>query len=93
MEWKRVEGLELGQVGEVDMAEKLEGLRKRHADTPTDPETRLRLARTRNAILLLAQWGAVISPLSLTRVYESSLRHCAHPKVAQLTSHTTYCTT
>ena len=69
-EWKAREG---DADDLVPLAETLQALRQRHANTPLLPDERLKLARVRNCLLLLAAHDVVVSPDSLLAVYQKSV--------------------
>ena len=64
----------------VPLAETLQSLRLRHAQTPLLSDERLRVARVHNAILLLSNANIPISPESITAVYQKSIDLGFHPK-------------
>lgn len=69
-EWKSQEGDEGSDL--LPVAETLQRLRQRHAQTPVTMDERLRIARVRNAIYILSQVFIPISPHTISVVYQRS---------------------
>jgi len=64
----------------VPLAETLQNLRQRHAQTPLLIDERLRVARVHNAVLLLSKASIIISPDSISTVYQRSVDMELQPK-------------
>jgi len=64
----------------VPLAETLQALRLRHANTPLLPDERLKVARVRNSLLLLAAHDVLVSPESLLAVYQKSIELGLEPR-------------
>lgn len=76
-EWKaQEEGLD----DLAPLAETLQSLRLRHAQTPLMSDERLRVARVHNVILLHSAASKQISPESLLAVYQKSVDMGLHPR-------------
>jgi hypothetical protein len=66
----------------VPLAETLQNLKRRHAETDLLDADRLKIARVRNAIHALTQIFAAITPDSIISVYQKSIQLDMHPKVS-----------
>ena len=67
-----------------DLANLQEQLRQEHAATPVDPETRLSIARLRNAIDCLRLVHAMVTPENSEAVYRLSLERSLKPAMMLL---------
>lgn len=75
-EWKLhgVSGAAMGDADEdVPLAETLQFLRRKHAETDLTPEERLRVTRVRNAVHALAQVHLPLSAEAVASVYQRSV--------------------
>lgn len=88
-EWKSADDMD----EDVPLAETLQYLKKRHAETTLLADDRLKIARVRNSIYALSQTYIPISPESISYIYQRSIELDLHPKdmvqpkyIIQLTS-------
>jgi len=63
-----------GTAGAEALAEDLQKVRKRHADTPMDSTTAKNMIRVRNAICCLGEVRRMIDPDTIVAVYDESLK-------------------
>ncbi len=58
----------------------LQYLRKRHAETPLTQIERTKVSRVRNAVYALSQVFLIVSPESISKVYQASIDADLAPK-------------